>query len=97
MIYVTHALDEVSQLADSLVLIEAGRVVGYGALSEIAARADLPLAQRDDAGGLLRAVWRSMTPPGGSLAWKGAAPASGCRYWTRRRRPRAASASRPAR
>ena len=53
ILYVTHALDEVAQLADSLVLIEAGRVVGCGPLSEIAARADLPLAQRDDAGALL--------------------------------------------
>ena len=49
----THALDEVAQLADSVVLIEAGRVIGSGPLSEIAARADLPLAQRDDAGALL--------------------------------------------
>jgi molybdate transport system ATP-binding protein len=53
VIYVTHALDEVSQLADSLVLIEAGHVAGYGTLSEIASRTDLPLAQRDDAGALL--------------------------------------------
>ena len=53
VIYVTHALDEVIQLADSMVLIEAGRVVGSGSLSEVAARADLPLAQRDDAGALL--------------------------------------------
>jgi molybdate transport system ATP-binding protein len=53
IVYVTHALDEVAQLADSLVLIEAGRVVGYGPLADIAARADLPLAQRDDAGALL--------------------------------------------
>jgi molybdate transport system ATP-binding protein len=53
IIYVTHSLDEVTQLADSLVLIEAGRVVGCGSLSEMAARADLPLAQRDDAGALL--------------------------------------------
>ena len=53
VLYVTHALDEVAQLADSLVLIEAGRVVGFGPLSEIAARADLPLAQRDDAGAVL--------------------------------------------
>lgn len=53
VLYVTHALDEVSQLADSLVLIEAGQVMGYGAIGEIAARADLPLAQRDDAGALL--------------------------------------------
>jgi molybdate transport system ATP-binding protein len=63
IIYVTHALDEVTQLADSLVLVEAGRVVGCGALSEIAARADLPLAQRDDAGALLvcRAVEHDAT------------------------------------
>ena len=53
ILYVTHALDEVAQLADSMVLIEAGRVIGCGPLSEIAARADLPLAQRDDAGALL--------------------------------------------
>ena len=53
VLYVTHALDEVARLADSLVLIEAGCVVGFGSVSEIASRADLPLAQRDDAGGLL--------------------------------------------
>ena len=53
VLYVTHALDEVARLADSMVLIEAGRVVGFGPLAEIAARADLPLAQRDDAGALL--------------------------------------------
>ena len=40
-------------LADSLVLIEAGRVAGFGPVSEVAARADLPFAQRDDAGALL--------------------------------------------
>jgi molybdate transport system ATP-binding protein len=53
VIYVTHALDEVVRLADSVVLIKAGRVVGFGALPEMAARADLPLGQRDDAGALL--------------------------------------------
>ncbi len=53
VIYVTHALDEVVQLADSVVLIDAGHVVGCGTLSDLAARVDLPLAQRDDAGALL--------------------------------------------
>jgi molybdate transport system ATP-binding protein len=53
VLYVTHALDEVAQLADALVLVEAGRVIGCGPLPEIAARADLPLARRDDAGALL--------------------------------------------
>ena len=53
ILYVTHALDEVTQIADSIVLVEAGRVVASGTLSEIAARTDLPLAQRDDAAALL--------------------------------------------
>lgn len=53
ILYVTHALDEAVQLADSMVLVEAGRVVAFGAVSDVAARADLPLARRDDAGALL--------------------------------------------
>ncbi len=56
VLYVTHAPDEVSRLADNLVLIEAGRVLACGPLSEIAARADLPFGQRDDAGAVLAAV-----------------------------------------
>ena len=53
ILYVTHALDEAARLADSMVLINAGRVTACGPLPEIAARADLPLAQRDDAAALL--------------------------------------------
>jgi molybdate transport system ATP-binding protein len=53
VLYVTHALDEVVRLADSMVLIDAGHVVGFGSVSDVASRADLPLAQRDDAGALL--------------------------------------------
>jgi molybdate transport system ATP-binding protein len=53
ILYVTHSLDEAAQLADSIVLIETGRVLGYGPLSAIAAQADLPLARRDDAAALL--------------------------------------------
>jgi molybdate transport system ATP-binding protein len=53
ILYVTHSLDEVARLADSMVLIDTGHVVGFGPVSEVAARADLPLARRDDAGALL--------------------------------------------
>ncbi len=56
VLYVTHALDEVARLADTMVLIEAGRVTGAGPVAEVAGRADLALARRDDAAGLLRAV-----------------------------------------
>ena len=53
ILYVTHALDEVARLADSLVLIDAGHVMGFGPMPEVAARADLALAQRDDAAAVL--------------------------------------------
>ena len=53
VLYVTHALEEVVQLADSLVLVESGQVTAFGTVSEITSRSDLPLAHRDDAGALL--------------------------------------------
>ena len=53
ILYVTHALEEVVRLADSVVLLEAGRVMAAGPLDAIAARGDLPLAVRDDAGAVL--------------------------------------------
>lgn len=53
ILYVTHSFDETAELGDSLALIDAGQVLGCGALPEIAARADLPLAQRDDAAAVL--------------------------------------------
>jgi molybdate transport system ATP-binding protein len=53
IIYATHALDEVLRLADTLVLIEAGHVRAAGPVAALAARADLALAARDDASGVL--------------------------------------------
>lgn len=55
IVYVTHAIEEVLFLADTLVLLEAGRVVASGTLSELTARGDLSLAGRDDAGAVLEA------------------------------------------
>ncbi len=53
VLYVTHAPDEVARLADQLVLIEMGRVVACGSVSDIVARSDLPFGRRDDAAALL--------------------------------------------
>jgi molybdate transport system ATP-binding protein len=53
LLYVTHSFEEVAQLAQTLVLLDAGRVVAAGPLETIAARADLPTARRDDAGAIL--------------------------------------------
>ena len=55
ILYVTHALDELARLANTVVLLDAGRVVDTGPIAEIAARADLPLAARDDAAAVLLA------------------------------------------
>lgn len=56
ILYVTHALDEVARLADTLVLVRAGHVVAAGPLPEVMARGDLPLAARDDAAVVLPAI-----------------------------------------
>lgn len=50
IIYVSHSPDEVVRLADHLVLLDAGRAVASGPLTETLARADLPHAFADDAG-----------------------------------------------
>jgi molybdate transport system ATP-binding protein len=55
IVYITHAPDEVFAIADTLVLLEAGRVLASGPLTELTARGDLPLAARDDAGAVLPA------------------------------------------
>jgi molybdate transport system ATP-binding protein len=56
ILYVTHALDEVDALADTLVLLEDGRVRAAGPLEALTARTDLPLAQRRDGGVVLGCV-----------------------------------------
>ena len=56
MIFVSHAMEEVSLLCDQLVLQEGGRVEAQGRPSEIFARTDLSLASRDDAGVMLTAT-----------------------------------------
>lgn len=73
MLYVTHALDEVDQLADTLVLMEQGRVLGSGPLEEMALRSDLPLASRQDSGVVLQCVVASQNRVAGrtTLAFPG--------------------------
>jgi molybdate transport system ATP-binding protein len=77
ILYVTHALDEVDALADSLVLLEAGRVLAEGPVEALAVRTDLAvLSARRDAGALFACavlehdVARGLTRlgfPGGAL------------------------------
>jgi molybdate transport system ATP-binding protein len=53
VIYVSHALEEVARLADHLVMLEAGRVIAAGPVTEILNRLDLPTAFGDDTGAVL--------------------------------------------
>ncbi len=55
LIYVTHSPDETSRLADHLVLLEGGRVVGSGAIDEMLTRFDLPISHGADATSLIEA------------------------------------------
>ncbi|PJG59738.1 molybdenum ABC transporter ATP-binding protein [Aeromonas cavernicola] len=56
MVFVSHAMEEVSLLCDQLVLLAAGRVEAQGKPSELFARPDLSLASRDDAAVMLDAT-----------------------------------------
>ncbi len=77
IIYVSHSLNEIARLADSIVVLGDGEVLAYGGVSEITSRLDLaPLALRDDGGAVLAARIVAHDPhyrlttlgfPGGSL------------------------------
>lgn len=56
ILYVTHAIEEVAKLADTLVLLEAGKAIAAGPVGEIAARADLPFAWGGNAGAIITAA-----------------------------------------
>ncbi|MEZ5494140.1 MAG: molybdenum ABC transporter ATP-binding protein [Pseudomonadales bacterium] len=56
VIYVTHAPDEMSRLADQLVLMEEGRVLAHGALNALLTNPNLPLTQHQEAAAVLDAV-----------------------------------------
>jgi len=64
LLYVTHAVDEMSRLADYLVLLKAGRVRQAGAALEVLNHPEAPLALRDDAGVVLQATVQARDPHG---------------------------------
>lgn len=55
VLYITHALWEVMHLADTLLVLEQGKIIGSGALTEVLTRLDLPLAHAYDAGVVIEA------------------------------------------
>jgi len=56
MVYVSHAIEEVTRLADRLVLVSDGRTIAEGEVSEVFGRADLrPYTGRYEAGAVVEA------------------------------------------
>lgn len=55
VLYVSHSQDEVTRLADHLVLMARGRILASGPLAEVTTRLDLPLARSDAAEAVLEA------------------------------------------
>ncbi|MBK1667186.1 molybdenum ABC transporter ATP-binding protein [Rhodovibrio sodomensis] len=54
VVYVTHAMEEIVRLADTMVLIDAGKVAATGPVEEVTGRLELrPLTGRYDAGATL--------------------------------------------
>jgi molybdate transport system ATP-binding protein len=63
ILYVSHAMDEVLRLADTLVLIDDGKVAAAGPVEDVLARTDIPLfAAQRDAGAVIPASVRSHCP-----------------------------------
>jgi molybdate transport system ATP-binding protein len=57
IVYVSHALDEVTRLADTMVVLDHGSVAAAGPVAEIMTRLDLrPLTGRSEAGSVLQAT-----------------------------------------
>ena len=49
ILYVTHSQDETSRLADHLMLIENGKIIGNGPVNEMLTRFDMPMARSSEA------------------------------------------------
>ncbi|ADC61831.1 molybdenum ABC transporter ATP-binding protein [Allochromatium vinosum] len=56
VLYVSHSPDEVARLADTVVLMEQGRVRAQGAVNELFSRLDLAFAQDQEASAIIEGV-----------------------------------------
>ena len=56
IIYVSHSTDEVARLAEQLVILKNGEILGHGRIEDMLTSLDLPLSHRSDAEALLSAT-----------------------------------------
>ena len=74
IVYVSHAMQEIVRLADTLVLISDGRIIASGTLEDLTSRLDLrPLTGRYEAGAVIEASVLRHAPEAGitELAFRG--------------------------
>ena len=67
-LYVSHDISEVERLADYMVLLDAGRVVAAGPLSDVLADSRLPIARSPEASSVLEARVGAFDPRDGLTA-----------------------------
>lgn len=65
VLYVSHDLAEIERLADHLVLMQSGRVLAVGPISQLQSDPDLPLATSSDAAVSLDAIVDAVDPVDG--------------------------------
>ena len=53
ILYVSHSMDEVARLADHIVVLDKGKVIAEGALTEVFSRIDLPQRLEEESGVIL--------------------------------------------
>ncbi|MCG8415591.1 MAG: molybdenum ABC transporter ATP-binding protein [Pseudomonadales bacterium] len=53
ILYVTHSMEEVTRLADTLLILDQGKVAAQGELVDLLSRTDLPLEFGEEAGAVL--------------------------------------------
>jgi len=54
ILYVSHAVDEIVRLADHVVIMQQGKVLAQGGITELFSRADLPLGVSNEVGAILK-------------------------------------------
>lgn len=76
LLYVSHAPDEIARIADHLLVLDGGKVLGIGTLTDMLARLDLPIRLGEETGVVLKTTiverdreWHlaKVTFPGGQL------------------------------
>lgn len=53
IVYVSHTLEEITYLADKIILLDKGRVVASGSVFDLSSRADLTISQDESAGSVI--------------------------------------------